>query len=126
MRVRKRVARVRLRQLIVMLNTRVCVYLTQVLAVADGPARCATYCVLCCSVYTEVDIRVTHWSHWRRLSVDRRKYCQLSSTDDGPVDHTLSVHLCRTELTTDYDNRRAVDNVPQESRLIVGDTRASL
>jgi len=87
-------------------------------------AQPTAYCAVVCT--QRWTFGVTHWSHWRRLSVDRRKYCQLSSTDDGPVDHTLSVHLCRTELTTDYDNRRAVDNVPQESRLIVGDTRASL
>ena len=32
-----------------------------------------------------------------KLVVDRRKYCQLSSTDDGLV-YLLTVDLCRDEL----------------------------
>jgi len=38
-----------------------------------------------------------------KLTVDRRKYCQLSSTDEGWVYktiYTVSVHLCQTKLLT--------------------------
>jgi len=34
-------------------------------------------------LYTEVGAR------FDKLAIDRRRYCQLSSTDDGKVDHTF-------------------------------------
>jgi len=39
----------------------------------------------------------------RQSNVDRRKYCQLSSTNDGRQFITLSVDLDRTKLTTRCD-----------------------
>jgi len=43
-----------------------------------------------------------------RSNVDRRKYRQRSSADDGRQFVTLSVHVCRTRLTRRCDDRRAV------------------
>jgi len=42
------------------------------------------------------------------LTVDGRKYCQRSSTDDGPAFRALSVHLYWAELTTRCGDRRAM------------------
>jgi len=39
--------------------------------------------------------------------VEQYKHCQFSSTADGRQLITASVHLCRTELTTLCDDRRA-------------------
>ena len=48
----------------------------------------------------------------RRPSVDRRKYCQLSSTKDGPVDHTerpcLWSKLVENTCTFNCEDRRDV------------------
>jgi len=40
-----------------------------------------------------------------RVAVDRRKYCQLSSTDDGRQFTIPSVHSCRTKLIKHCDDR---------------------
>ena len=45
--------------------------------------------------------------NWTRSSVERRKYCQLSLTNNGRQFITPSAHLCRVELTC-CDNRHAV------------------
>jgi len=51
----------------------------QVSAVADGPVRPAASRASCCRQIGSLD----------KVAVDRRKQCQLSSTDDhGPVYHT--------------------------------------
>jgi len=47
-------------------------------------------------LWTELDY------HCDRPAVDRR-YCQ--STDDGPVYHAPSVHLCPAKLITRFDDR---------------------
>jgi len=44
-------------------------------------------------LYTEVGAR------FDKLAIDRRRYCQLSSTDDGKVDHTF-VELSRQHVAT--------------------------
>ena len=60
-----------------------------------------------------------------KLIVDRRKCCQLCSTNDGPV-HRTTVHLYQTALTTRCDDLHAVakfskytvcSKVPEESAL---------
>jgi len=66
---------------------------------ADGLARRAL-------AHNEVD---AHYSKLhgqaRRSNVDRRKYCQLSSTEDGCVFHTERPR----RLTVSCDERRAVE-----------------
>ena len=89
----------------------------QVSADADGPARWAA-----------------------SSSVDRRKYCQHGSADDGWQFITPSVYLRRTNTTTRCDDRpfdvlRRIffllkstvrGKVPEGSTLYFGDTRVSL
>ena len=70
--------------------------------------------------------------HCDKLAVERR-YCQL--TDDGPVYHALSVHICRAKLITRFDDQYAVakfskcrlqNKILEGSILISGDTRIAL
>jgi len=83
-------------------------------AVADGPARRAASRASCCTQRSS-----------DRLSNDRRKYCQHSSTDDGRRHFIILSIVCRTKLTTRCSDRRALakfskskvwKRVPKESR----------
>jgi len=66
----------------------------------------------------------------------RKNYVDNTSDDRQPVHHTERLSLmCRTKLTTRYDERRAVakvskskvwDEVPEGSALIFGGARFSL
>ena len=43
-------------------------------------------------LYTEIDAQCD------KLAVDRRKYCQLRSTEDGPVYHTARPPMVNSAL----------------------------
>jgi len=68
----------------------VATWVTRASTVADGPARRAASRALCCTLRW-IMLSVTNWPS---STVHRRKYCQLSSTDDRCQFITLSVHLC--------------------------------
>ena len=50
--------------------------------------------------------RIQQARQGRRLNVDRRKYCQHSSTDDSRQFTTLNVHFCQQRWTMSVMNWR--------------------
>ena len=75
-----------------------------------------------------------HCDKLQRSNIRVRRYCQLKLTDDGPVNHAPSVHLCRAKSIARFDDRYAVakfsmsrvsDKVPDGSILIFANSIAS-
>jgi len=76
-------------------------------------------------LYTELD------DHCGKPAVDHRRQQVLSTqlTDDGPVYHAWSVHLCRFHdryAEAKFSRSGVWSKVPEGSTLIFGDTRISL
>jgi len=82
------------------------IFQTEQSSIVDRSVCCRWTSTTSSRAYKEVD---AHYSKLhgqaRRSNVDRRKYCQLSSTEDGCVFHTERPR----RLTVSCDERRAVE-----------------